>query len=515
MSLQRSKFFYVKYLVSFFLALLYFLFQFHFMQRFLDCDQGLYVYNISYMLNDPKLIYFNPHHLHFEWFGSLFHKCMIQFFGDKGFVDLPFNLRIWVLLFGSLGIFSISIFLIKITKKISLGVIGGLLVGFAHGYFHYSSKIDTAIFPVSIAFVILWCLYEISQVKHKRNGIILTVILGILFYISMMFHQYSIITSAIVLLSLLVPAGIFQIKKRKNFNIAQKAVKPWIDRSILNRYGVFFGSIFIAAPLVILSYLYAGKVNYNLPFDKPNPKTALGRVNHFTFSQWLFMYKIEGTHHNWGTGLCKFPVAKPLRGFTDGFLSQKQFGPKYNFNYTFNYNFNKPFSKGSLSYNSLVLICLVLIISIMLWFFDLLRKYKRVFFSVLALFIMFVLLAIYWESNYFEFWVMPVSLFMVLVVMVSNVIIEKLQFIFKRFSFVPVYLLLIFFLCLVGFHNLRYYIVPHARYAWVDKQMGIFTWKDEYYNGLKSYLPYKNFYDPYQKLYGNKNLKLYFGTDKK
>ena len=490
---EQKKQFYIKYLVAIALSLFYFLFNFQYMQRFLDYDQIVYANNIKNMYRKNHITLFNPHHLHFEYTGKIFNDLIIKYFGKYGFNDMVFNLRIRSLIIGCLGIFASVILLIKITKKISLGVIGSLLIGFGHCYIVYTTKVDTGIFPSSWFVVMLWFGYELYHAK--RFVYLLSIIVGFLCFIGLMFHQYLGFLCFALFVALILPKRFFDITIFKpQFEIIKKSKEKLtaiIEVSQKKRIISAVILTIVATILTIMAYLYAGKVVYNLSFDKPNPKESRGIFKTYTFTQWLFFYKYVGSE--WGTGIKKFNPKASIYGVTDSFLSQREVGDKYKKIYKFEYNLKDPFNKNTISYTLIIIFFVVILFFTLFFFPELIKKYGRIFVVLIITMIIYPLFTTYWEAQYFEFWIIPYINFIIIAVLVINHLLDKITNL-KQLRLIP-YCFLLLMLVNISFHNIKYHLIPYCNSVITE---GTALWEESYYNNLDSKSVYINPDNPYK-----------------
>src|SRR4030042_2136383 len=168
-------------------ALLYTLFHLYHLQQFMDWDQFAYIGNIDNNLRGGYVVC-NPHHLHFEFTGRLFHDFMRTTFGGDGCTDLIFHLRLRSLVAAGLGLFFLFLFLKEATGKLAWALLGTLAVGFTHGYLSYADKIDTGIFPAAAFCLILWVLGRLG--RARRGAPVLAFWLGVSLAVGGLMHQF-------------------------------------------------------------------------------------------------------------------------------------------------------------------------------------------------------------------------------------------------------------------------------------------------------------------------------------
>ena len=464
------------------------------MQQFLDWDQVWYLNHIISSVVSGGDVFYNPHHLHMELTGKVFHEFMIKYFGDSGFTDIVFNVRLKSLLFACIGIFFSVLYLKNVTGKLVWGVLGGFLIGFCHGYLAYSTQADTAIYPLTGMIVSLWILDRIE--KAGKHVLLLAVLGGVILFITIMFHQYMAISAIASFLSLLVPQCLFlKPRRRVPFLIVQPGVKTRLEKNLKTRLAAAFLMAGTGAVLTAAAYFYVGKSNYNLPFDEPRPETSRGPYYYTTFPQWLFEYEDTGW---WGEGFRQFNVKNSFRGFTNSFLAPK--GIKYLrfYGLNFNYNVDKPFDETAFAYNQVACFCMFGLFGTLLLIPAMWRRYGRVLFFLLSSLIAFSIFITYWEPVYFEFWLIPCCLVCILGVMCLNLLGEKVGLCIKKISQVPFYFYIFILILTLASHNIRHFVIPYSsetHYEDVSQDPRIANYMD-----LFSTYIYKNPDDPYHRL---------------
>ena len=480
---------------AFILSCLYFLFHFHFMTQYVDYDQAVYVNNINVGLDLGYTVIYNPHHLLFEYSGELFHKFMVNTFGSSGYTDLMFNMRLRSLLASCIGLFFSVLYLKDMTGRLLWGILGGLLVGFCHGYLHYATKVDTGIFPVAYIPVMLWIVNRIGNVK---KGIVpLSIAGGALVGFGVLLHQYLALACGLAFLALIVPRQLFGGKRPlRPFQIFTPARENQIDTKSGKRFVCALLFALTGVLVIVSAYFYAGKSFYRLSFDEPTPEKSIGIWSGMTFQQWLFAYQTTG---RWGYGLKNFNPHFTLRGFTDSFLSQKE-GRKYNTNPDFDYNLSKLLSKESFVENQLALFTLTVLAGTILFLPVLWRRYGRSMFYILACLVAFTVFFSYWEPFYFEFWLVPGALVCLLSILLLNVLGEKLSVLFKKIGALPFYGYAFFLVLIFASHNMLYYVIPLSRDRVTE---GIAAIKPERHDTIFSKGIYKFPDDVYRNVYGD------------
>ncbi|MBN2444921.1 MAG: hypothetical protein JXJ04_26435 [Spirochaetales bacterium] len=497
---HKNLFGYIPILIAFVMACLYFLFHLHFMQQFLDWDQVWYTNNIKNMLQG-SVPYFNPHHIHYETGGKLFHEFMLHNFGDAGFTDVMFNNRLRSLVAACIAIFFIILYLKETTGRLLWGILGGLLVGFCHGFLAYSTQGDTPIFPAS-AFCAM--LYVAGRIERSKHPLVWAFISGIVCATGVVFHQYTALACVAAVISIIIPPLLFKYKKRGSpFSIRHKTALSLFESNHGIRYKATLITALTGVILICAAYFYTGKTVFNLPFDKPDQKTAVGRYSYTTFQKWLFLYQDEGW---WARGLIKFDIKQSFRGYTNAFLSPTT--PYKYLRYVstdFRYDVTHPASEKDFAYNQVAYFSLIPLAGIFIFFPLLWRRYKRGLVFLLGSFVFYCFFTTYWEPSYYEFWLIQCIISCVLAILFLNFIGEKVKPLLKRFNQIPFYIITIIFLIALSSHNVLYYSIPYSRYKHMEDID--YNWRRDYYWGLFSDSVYKFPDNPYKKVYTNKPVR--------
>ncbi|MBN2533523.1 MAG: hypothetical protein JXB88_11550 [Spirochaetales bacterium] len=495
MHYKKKGFSYIPVLVSFFIACLYFLFHFHFMQQFIAWDQVWYANNIKNML-EGSVPYFNPHHIHYESGGKLFHEYMIKHFRQAGFTDVVFNNRLRSLLVSCIGIFFIILYIKEMTGKLMWGILGGVLIGFCHGYLAYSTQVDTPIFPASAFCVMCYLVKKVED--SKQHPLVLAFITGVMCAVSVIFHQYSAMTCVAAVACILLPPALFINNKTGSpFSIFKKKEEALIDKKPYIRYKAAVTVAVTGVSLIVIAYFYTGKTVFNLPFDKPDRSTAIGRYSHTTFQKWLFLYQDEGW---WAGGFKEFDPRHSFRGFTNAFLS-----PVTSYKYqrysstTFHYDVTHPMNEKAFVYNQVAFAAFIPLAGIFILFPFLWKRYRRGLFFLLASFGLFSIFTAYWEPLFFEFWLIQCIVSCILLILFLHFISEKISVLLKQYTQIPLYLLTIVFILTFSSHNVLYYVIPYSRYRHMEDIY--FNWKRDYYMELFSNSVYRYPDNPYKELY--------------
>ncbi len=428
-----------------------------FMQKYIDWDQYAYAGNVRLALVPGNTALMNPHHLHFELGGKLFQNLMLDLFGKSGFTDLAFNLRLRSLLAACIGIFFCVLFLANATKRLLWGVIGGLLVGFLHGYLQYATKIDTGIFPAASVIPLFWAY---GKMQGARSMLVAKSLLcGFLAFVCVMMHEHSVFAFAILSLCQLVPAAALVRRSTAPFAMGKTIDVPLVDSRTSNRLKAWMTFSLSGAVLIVAAYFYAGETHYNLRFDPGEQRESRGIWASSTFQRWLVSY---ATTDMWGHGIEHFDPRAPIRGFTDACLSQDPKWPKYNANYEFAYDMKNASSPETFSNDLLALLTLFTIagaVALVPW---LLRRYGRVYIALVASLAVYAVFFTYWEPFYFEFWIVPAVLVAILFVLVFAFMAEKLAAVLRGFGRIPFYALALFVFFVFATHNMKNYVIPYS-----------------------------------------------------
>lgn len=481
------------------LALLYFLLNFHHMPQFLEWDQIVYANNIIKNYDNPDSYpLYNPHHLHMEIGGKIFHVNMMNLFEDAGFTDLVFNVRLRALIYACIGVFFTVLYLKNITGKLVWGILGAVLISFCHAYLVYATKVDTPIYPAAVMVFILWMLQKLENVK--KGLLFFAALAGIVLFISVMAHQYMAFACAILFFSLALPAYFFPDEQALGqygfFEIIRPKKRPVVDRNPKVRYISTVMMSAIGIILIIVAYFYAGKTEYNLPIDEPDPENARGIFRYSTFSQWLFLYEQSPI---WGKGFDVWDPKESFRGFTDSFLSRAPGEVDSILNYDFRYNLDEPFDPPSFVQNQVAYFTIIVLLGNLIFLPGLWKRYRRSYFFIVSCLLIFTVFTSYWQATYYEFWLIPNILLCVLGIFLLNFLAEKLRAVFGRISIVPFYAYIIFLIFLIGNFNIEHHVAPYSQqrvlYAYSK------NWDPDYYMKLFSTYIYKNPEEPFKDVY--------------
>lgn len=485
-------------LAALFISILYFLFHFHFMQRYIDYDQVVYVNNI---LKGMKKPFINPHHLHFEISGKYFHNLMVKYFGDYGFTDLTFNLRLRSLLFGCTGIFITMLYITSLTGRIIWGFLATFFMAFTHGYLLYTPKVDTAVFSTTWFIVMLYSAHLL--LRSRKFIITMAVITGVVLFTGIMLHQYLGFTCAALFFCIIVPERFFTFRLwRPPLSLFREKSSENYKMNMKNRYIAAAVMTAVTTLLTVSAYFSAGRMYLGLSFHRTN--TSWNYVyRHLTFQEWLFFYKTIG---EWGNPDNSKRVEESFRGITDAFLSPRKPGPKWNKDLRFNYNLTNLSNGNSLVFNHLAIYLGISLLLFPVFLPGLWKRYNRDLFSLLLNMVFFTYLAGYWEPFYLEFWLIPAVNFIFLSILLFNYIGEKGNLLLNRFSQIPLTAYILTLTLLFAGHNIRYNVVPQA---FELNLFGMGRWKvSEYYMKLTGKKIYRNYKNPYRDIYNIKQVEI-------
>jgi hypothetical protein len=485
---------YIPYLCALAVSIFYFLFQFHHVQQFFDSDQIVYLNNIKHALKPGATCMFYPHHLHMEYGGKIFHEFMLRHFTEAGFTDVVFNNRLRSILFACIGIFFSVLFLSEITGRLFWGILGGVLIGFCHGYLSYATKVDTAIFPAAAIIVLIWLLYRIEHATGRT--VLLAIVSGIVLFLSVMFHQYMGFTCVISVVTLLLPPFFFRDRSFLPFRMKQKEKKAAIEHNPRSRYLTVAVMGLTGIILIAAGFFYTGESVYNLPFSKDEHREIRSIFGRTPFPRWIMGYAVLDT---WGKGFEQFNPRNPFWGFTRSFLTSVPEGNLYTFDYGYYYNIREPFHEKGITHNQVAYFTAIALVGTLLFFPLMWKRYRRIFFFILTNIVVFALYITYWEAHYYEFWLIPCLLLCMLGILLLNLLGEKLAFLLRNASQVPFYAYIIFFTLIVSFHNIRYHAAPYSRtrlFYGISER-----WSENYYLGLINRDIYKNPDNPYKDVY--------------
>ena len=464
---------YLAWLVALILSVGYALFHLHFLQRALDHDQVVYLVNM--LVFRPERPFFNPHHLAFESSGYWFLGFVRDLFPAPFSSDVTFILRLRSLLIACCGLFCACMYVERLTGRLRWAVVISIGLGLLHGTLYHATKIDTGIFPLAWSFPMLWAGHAIRRARTKRLLLFQSVWAGAVFFVGILLHQYLSLLAAAIALALLLPLGGLRGLNHHSAALRWPAVALMTVVTVLPTAG---------------AYYYAGHVNYRLPFDQPDPHEALGVWRHRTFQEWLFAYQVDG---HWGKGFSEFRPEANVRGIVDVFVSQRRLRPKYGENYEFEFELARPLALEPLAFNAVAYFFLATVVLLLLEFPRLVRRLGADLFTLIFGILFLGALGAYFEPFYFEFWLVPVSLFFLLGGLVLAATLDRWSGYLADGAHSLASALFLALALFWGAHNLRYYLEPYSRLILLE---GMAEWEPEYYERFVSRAIYRNAVDP-------------------
>ncbi len=475
----------------------YFLFHMHFMQRFLDWDQVVYVNNMMDALRTNSVPLMFPHHMHFETTGALFHLIMVKLFGNAGFTEIMFNNRLRSLVAACAGVYFTALALRDLTGRPGWGVLGGLLVGFCQGYVAYATKVDTSIFPTAAFPAMLWLLLSID--RARRGLVARAFAAGMLMFAAVMFHQYMAFSCVFFVIAMLPPRWFFTFRGSAPLFVSPQGPPPLIDRAA-PRYTAAAVAALSGMALIAAVYFYAGAVLYKKPYD-PTPPMNTKMTEEKTFQKWMFAY---ATVDVWGNGLRYFYPENSFFGYSRAFLAQSR--PSARYDIIFEYDFSR-FTPASFVHNQTAVFTAVGLLGSLLFAGGMWRRYGRCFVFLVTSFVAFSVFFTYFEARYFEFWLIPCMIACILAVMVLNLLCEKVSPLAKSLPRWLCYAYLLFMAVIVAAHNTVHFTVPNARVRRVDVSP---DWDREYWTRLLGDSVYRNPANPHAEVCGTAPGQVFF-----
>lgn len=450
-------------------ALAYALLQLRFLQSFLDYDQLVYLLNMRGSYREP---FFNPHHLHFETGGVLFHEWMLRLAGSAGPGDFAFHQRLRGILFSALGVGASVLWLYRATARLGLALAGSAVMACAHGYLHYAAKIDTPIYPAAWTPVLLLLGYELIQARRRAYA--LAALFGAASAIGAFFHQYMGFLAGAVLLAMQVPpqwlrrrAAVFEFQPRPFPSGSSRSViaeSAWDGAGRLRRALLAGG---VALLLVAAAYYPIGVWYYNLPLDRPNVAQVRGTTwNGNTFQRWIFAYL--NPESPFFLADRQSDPRESVRGFTDAALSLPRPLPKYHRSLNFDYDLNDWKNPERFAFHALAAAALAVLLACALLWDRLLARYGPLWIALLLAWAGFLLVGAKIEPFYFEFWIIPFTLSAYVGVLVWNYAVEVLEGVVGLSLGWIAAALPAAFAALLFTHNFQHYLRPHAETIYTE-----------------------------------------------
>ncbi|MBN1524079.1 MAG: hypothetical protein JW904_06350 [Spirochaetales bacterium] len=476
-------------------AVLYVLFHLHYMQQFLDWDQIVYSNNIITSIKYNTIPVVNPHHVHMEIGGKLFHELTGI---PLGIQDVVFSNRLRSLLFAAIGLFFLLLFIHELTGKTLMALAGTLLAALSMGYLHYATKVDTPIFPAVMMIVLLWILQRLRNTPRLTYKLLFAAAGGLACAAGIAAHQYMAIPAGICCLFFIFPkTGILSRLSAKPFAITLPEPKLDFKKQLIH---IVPGAVLAVSAVIFSLLLYFTIASFfRMTYT---PREGIAFIDDIqSFQRWFLGYaRLDA----WGYGFKRFNPKAPFTGFTDSFLTGAHGIFVKDFNFVFSYKISAFFNKASFPYNVLAVFTLIVGAGSILLAGPLIKKYGRLFPCVFFSFAALAVFSTYWEPHYFEFWLVPNVLFVILSVMFLNCIGEQTAKLFGKAGGLlrPVPALAILLAASVLFlHNTEHYLVPYSRVKHLQAISS--SWDPSYYN-LWSDSVYKYPENVYKDVYGTK-----------
>lgn len=454
-------------------SLLYGLYLFRTMQQFVDFDQYQYYWNIRRSLTGSRpLPIFNPHHLQLEFMSERFHNHMVNLFGDAGFTNLAFNLRLRALVTATVGIFLFITFMGVLTRGIVVSLASAAALAFTHGYVMYATKIDTAIYPTVGLIAILICALWVD--RGGRLWPVAVVSLALSFFFAVMAHVYMAIGAAVAGVVLLLPPVDRLLRAVRPFFRSRDGARAagrvrFRDRHLRRVTATLLAGV-AAVAMIVGAYVFVGRGVYNLPYDGQPDTGSRDLFSGLTFQQWLFLYEVVSDA--WGYGVEEFSPDQPIRGYTDAFLARTSSYRTYGIVAPFEYDLSAFTNREALPFNVLAAVTVGTLALSVLLFPLLLRRYGRAFLAVMSMVGPYFVFFTYWEPSYMEFWLIPSVLTIILATLVLNLAAESLGRVFappERRSMTAAFARLTgalavgVFAATLAFHNVQHYVIPFSQ----------------------------------------------------
>jgi hypothetical protein len=350
-------------LVVLILVVLLFIFNLRYLSRFFDWDSSVYALNIQ--RDRLHSVFFNPHHLGFESSGYLFWKIIKSWIPDA---DLMFTLRLRILLFACIFIFSFVLVVYKMFGSLIQAILLGACVFFSQGFWFYSHHNDTPLIHSCLVALLYFALIHVAT-----NGLDLFKLIGIgiLQLFTLYFHQSN---------AILFPMAIVTILLTCKWNNSYWALPSRL-------YATLFYCLILGVAIVT-SYIVVG-------FGILGRDLASFGEKHFSY--WLFLYAAQ---ERWGmSGEEKNYVLFFYRGIGDAFLNFQGVNQK------FRVDLNNSWNLKSAPYNINLFFWILISTLGLLNIRRMIRMFPK---EILILSTwLFPSIAFYswWEGYFFEFWV--------------------------------------------------------------------------------------------------------------
>lgn len=435
------------------ISLFYFFFNFNYLSKWIDEKGDAITYNYYVKLGIPQYL-FNPHHIGFDWLG----ERMLHFARKNGFVGKSMIiLQLRNLIISSIGLGLFFFFFYKISKRYFLSLIFVFLMGFSCAFWIYSQINDTPIIHSVLISILFLSILYFPQVKHKFVYIIC---IATLHAITIFFHQSDVIFSIIILFVITFSYKFtnYSIKNYKELDVIE--IKPLSysqnQESKLLKYNLQYSIVYILifSIIVVSAYYYVGIIRLKLTLD-PNKASTFNNIKGSSyFFNWLVLYaKID----YWGKGYDDANLfEKVSHGISTYFYQPQDFNGN-----SVKTNFKAFFSPNAILPNLIGVYFFSIIISLILFFKGLYKKYKFTLFAVLLFILVYFIFAFWWEPSYREFWVVPMFSVWFLSFFIFNFLIENANN-FKLLVSSIIYSFLLLFVSLLFYFNFTGFIYPHA-----------------------------------------------------
>ncbi len=426
------------FIICLFIILTYFLFNFENLSMFIDSDIHAYTQNVE----QGRLVnMFNPHHLLFDYSGFLFYKAT-ENIGNLS-ADALFNQRIKSLLVASLGAGLIFLFLFFLSGRIFLSLIFTGFIVFARGYISYAGLNDTPLIHTVLCILLFFTLYYYNKVKYKFLFVIL---LAVFHSVTVFFHQANALFYPVIIFFILNCYKNVSLKKRLIHSIAYTFFLIFIVGGMYFYVGLF----------IIKTSLFGGE---NLAY--------FGIKGTGNFFNWLSFYAHQGV---WGAGHEGQSLNKILYGISGAVVRGISF-IRYKENYFDLTNF---FQEKYAALNVMFVFMVSFTVLYILLIKKLYKKYGPVILALALWFVIYLTFFSWWEPEYFEFWLITVSTFFIMIFFVFDYLLDlvKEKFIIKiSVNTIAYTLIFLCFIILAG-HNYYYVVYPRSKnvkFGWIGK----------------------------------------------
>ena len=333
-----------------------------------------------------------------------------------------------------------------ISKKIFLSLLFAGFIVFARGYLSYSSLNDTPMIHSVLCISLFFLLYYYRGAKHKKT---LLVMLGLLHALTVLFHQVNLLFFPV--------SAFFILFVQDNLKIKTKILNLAVYTLTL-------------MAVVVSLYLYVGLFIMKASLYGGHNITWFNIKGAGNFLNWLSFYVHKGV---WGKGFEGNALGKVFSGFSNALCHSGK--TDYFFDFT---NLLNP-KNAALNVSFLFLI--LSLILFFAFFVKLYKKYGAIIGSLLIWGVIYFAFYSWWEPEYFEFWLVNVSILFIMGFFVFNYITDlvKNKFVLKiGTNFISYSLILAVFLILfsANLHNVLYKRSIKRSYGYIghykDKVLG-------------------------------------------